>query len=213
MRGCDADFGPIRLRAFGSYALKAEDPKRLLEELVGTDGIFEAEEITTLLRSIINTTFADVIGESKIAALDLASSYTELSEKLRQEVITRVDDEYGLDVTQLMIVNISLPEEVEKALDTRTSMGVTRASYQIQLGALPSEDSARREWARIENRHPDLVVHQTPSIIPVQLSSQPGTVYRLRTGPFGEYKAAQSLCDEFKRPDQDCYVVKTKNPG
>jgi cell division septation protein DedD len=95
----------------------------------------------------------------------------------------------------------------------RTHAGVTRAGYQIQLGALPSEDSARREWVRIESRHPDLVVNRTPDIIPVQLSSQPGTVYRLRTGPFGQYKAAQSLCDKFKSQDQDCYVVKVRNPG
>src|SRR4029079_4358454 len=70
------------------------------------------------------TAFADMLGESKIAALDLAANYRELSDKLRKEVVERIDDEYGLDVPQLFIVNVSLPEAVEKALDTRTSMGV-----------------------------------------------------------------------------------------
>jgi len=120
----DPEFGPIRLRAFGTYALKATDPKALLNELVGTDATFEADEINELIRSMIGTSLADMLGEGKIAALDLASRYTEMSERLRAAVVERVDDEYGLDLPQLFIVNISLPEEVEKALDKRTSMSV-----------------------------------------------------------------------------------------
>lgn len=128
----DPDFGPIRIRAFGTYALKAVDPKALLEELVGTDSEFDAEEISELLRSVVNSTFADLLGESKIAALDLAANYRDLSEDLRKAVIERVDDEYGLDIPQLFIVNISLPEAVEKAMDTRTSMGVIGDMNQFQ---------------------------------------------------------------------------------
>ena len=120
----DPDYGPIRLRAFGNYTLKAVDPRALLQELVGTDSVFEADEVTELIRSIINTAFADLIGESKIAALDLAANYQELSSQLREKVVERVDDEYGLDLPQLFIVNISLPEEVEKALDTKTQMSI-----------------------------------------------------------------------------------------
>lgn len=120
----DPEFGPIRIRAFGTYALKAVDPKALLEELVGTDKVVDAEEVTELLRSIITSTFADVIGSSNVAALDLASQYQEFGETLRLAVQEKIDDEYGLELPQLYIVNISLPEAVEKALDTRTSMGV-----------------------------------------------------------------------------------------
>ena len=120
----DADFGPVRLRAFGTYSMRASDPKALLRELIGTDSSFEADEITELMRSIIVTAFADLLGKSKIAALDLAANYREFSDDLRRAVLERVDDEYGLDIPQLNIVNISLPEEVEKALDTRSSMGV-----------------------------------------------------------------------------------------
>ncbi len=120
----DPEFGPIRLRAFGTYALKAVDPKALLEELVGTDQEFSTEEVSEMMRSIINTALADILGKSETAALDLAGRYQELSAKLREEVASRIDDEYGLDLPQLFIVNISLPEEVEKALDTRSSMGV-----------------------------------------------------------------------------------------
>jgi len=120
----DPDFGPIRLRAFGTYSLKAVEPKALIRELVGTDSEFEADEIQELLRSVINSTFAELIGKSDVAALDLAARYREMGEDLRQLAIEKVDDEYGLDIPQLYIVNISLPEEVEQALDTRSSMGV-----------------------------------------------------------------------------------------
>lgn len=128
----DPEFGPIRLRAFGTYGLKAVDPKALLNELVGTDSSFEADEITELMRSVVNSAFADMLGEQNIAALDLASKYREMSEELRMIVCERVDDEYGLEVPQLFIVNVSLPEAVEKALDTRTSMGVIGDMNQFQ---------------------------------------------------------------------------------
>lgn len=119
----DADFGPVRLRAFGNFTLRAIDPKALLRELVGTDGIFEAEEVNELLRSVIATAFADALGEAQIAALDLAAKYNELGELVRKHVNERIDDEYGLEVPALQIVNIALPESVEKAIDTRSSMG------------------------------------------------------------------------------------------
>jgi membrane protease subunit (stomatin/prohibitin family) len=120
----DPEFGPIRLRAFGTYALKAVEPKALLTELVGTDGVVEADEVTELMRSIIASALSDMLAEKQVAALDLASKYREFSEELRKYVQERVDDEYGLAIPQLIIVNISFPEAVEKALDTRTSIGV-----------------------------------------------------------------------------------------
>lgn len=120
----DADFGPIRLRAFGTYSLRAIDPKALLKELVGTDGVVEADEVSELIRSLIQTAFAEYLGQAKIAALDISSNYQQLSDGLRKLVCERIDDEYGLEIPQLSILNVSLPEEVEKALDTRSSMGV-----------------------------------------------------------------------------------------
>jgi membrane protease subunit (stomatin/prohibitin family) len=133
----DPDFGSVRVRAFGTYTLKASDPKTLLRELVGADSHFEADEISELLRSIISSAFADVVAKSEIGLLDLASSYQELSEEVRRVVLERIDDEYGLDLPQLYIVNISVPAEVEQALDVRSSMSVIgdMAAYQgYQLG-------------------------------------------------------------------------------
>ncbi|MCZ6815548.1 MAG: SPOR domain-containing protein [Planctomycetota bacterium] len=93
------------------------------------------------------------------------------------------------------------------------SGGVTGNSYQIQLGALPSKDSARREWTRIERRYPDLVRNQTQTIIPVELDPQIGKVFRLRTGPISEIKTATSLCRKFRSAGQDCFVVKFESPS
>lgn len=118
----DPDFGPVRIRAFGTYTLKAVNPAKLLSELVGTDGVYEAEEISALLRSIISMAFADVVSNSGIGVLDLAQSYGSLSETLRREVVSKIDDEFGLEIPQLYIVNVSVPEEVERALDARASM-------------------------------------------------------------------------------------------
>ena len=120
----DADFGPIRIRAFGNYTLKAVDASALLKELVATDSSFEADEVSELLRSIVATAFADVVATSKIAVLDLAQNYHELADDVRRAAVEKIDDEYGLDLPQLQIVNISVPPEVEEALDTRTSMNM-----------------------------------------------------------------------------------------
>lgn len=141
----DPEFGPIRLRAFGTYALKAVEPKALLTELVGTDGVVEADEVTELMRSIIASALADMLAEKQVAALDLASKYREFSEELRQYVQERIDDEYGLAIPQLFIVNISLPEAVEKALDTRTSIGVLGDMNKFQQYSL---GEAMREAAQ-----------------------------------------------------------------
>ena len=133
----DPEFGPIRIRAFGTYTLKAVEPKALLKEIVGTNGEVSTDEVTELMRSIIVEAFSDMLGKAQIAALDLASKYRELAAELRLQVVERIDDEYGLDCPQLFIVNISLPEEVEKALDTRTKMsmlGDLDRFQQFQMG-------------------------------------------------------------------------------
>ena len=142
----DPEFGPIRMRAFGTYAVKAVNPKALLTELVGTDSEFGADAVTELLRSIIASTMAEILAKSNIAALDLATKYSEFGDTLRKAVQEKIDDEYGLEIPQLIIVNISLPEAVEKALDTRTSIGVIGdlgKFQQYQMGqALTTDNTA-----------------------------------------------------------------------
>jgi membrane protease subunit (stomatin/prohibitin family) len=119
----DAEFGPVRLRAFGTYALKVDDPARLISEIAGTNAHFSTGDITNQLRNLIVSRFTDILGQNKIPALDLAANYDELGEfiagKIRPEFA-----EYGLGLTKLLVENISLPPAVEEALDKRTSMGV-----------------------------------------------------------------------------------------
>jgi len=128
----DPDFGPIRVRAFGTYTIKGRDPRTLLQELVGTDQSFEADEIAELLRSMISSAFADVVAKAELSVVDLASNYARFAEEVRQLVLERIDDEYGLEIPQLWIVNISVPAEVEQALDVRTSMGMIGDMQQYQ---------------------------------------------------------------------------------
>lgn len=119
----DAEFGPLRLRAFGTYVTKVKDPAQFIREIVGTDGTFTAEEITGQLRNVIVSRFADILGESKIPALDLAANYDELGAFLTKRIAPEFETK-GLELTKLLVENISLPPQVEEALDKRSSMGV-----------------------------------------------------------------------------------------
>jgi membrane protease subunit (stomatin/prohibitin family) len=119
----DADFGMVRLRAFGIYTIRVADPRSFIKEVAGTNGRFETEDIEGQLKRTLVSGFTDALGESKIAALDLASNYDELSKFSR----TKLNEEFkgfGLELTKFIIENISLPAEVEAAMDKRTSMGV-----------------------------------------------------------------------------------------
>lgn len=119
----DAEFGPMRLRAYGTYAFKVGDAGALVKEVSGTSGRFTADGITDQLRNFILTCFSDALAESKVPALDLASNYEELSSLIASKIKPPFKT-YGIDVTAFLIENISLPPEVEAALDKRTSMGV-----------------------------------------------------------------------------------------
>jgi len=119
----DAEFGMIRMRAFGTYAVRISDPKEFFKQIVGTQGLTTTDDILGQLRSTIISHFSDIVAESKIAALDLASSYRELS-TLAQKELAPSFASYGLELARFNIDNISLPEEVEAAIDQRTKLGV-----------------------------------------------------------------------------------------
>ncbi len=119
----DAEFGMIRLRAFGVFSFRVEEPAKLIEEVAGVGARCAVEDIAGQLRRNIVSVLSDTIAESKIAALDLAANYTELG----ASVCGRMQPSFapiGLSLTGLTIENISLPPEVEEIIDKRTSMGV-----------------------------------------------------------------------------------------
>jgi membrane protease subunit (stomatin/prohibitin family) len=113
----------VRIRAFGTYAMHVSDPATFLRQLIATSPSFETYEITNQLRNAIVSRFADSVGQAKIPVLDLAGNY----DRLASVALARIAPELaamGLSLTAFYIENISLPPEVEKALDTRTQMGV-----------------------------------------------------------------------------------------
>ncbi len=119
----DPEFGPTRIRAFGTYAIRVKDPARFMAEIVGTDGEFTTDEITGQIRNIIVQKFSRVIAASGIPVLDMAANTADLSKIIGQAIEPTLDD-YGLSMPELYIENISLPPAVEQALDKRTSMGI-----------------------------------------------------------------------------------------
>lgn len=119
----DAEFGPVRLRAFGTYSIRLKDPVIFLKEIAGTDGHFTTEEVSDQLRNLIVSRFASILGQSGIPVLDLAANYDDLSRYVTN-VIRPEFVAYGLDVTKLLVENVSLPPVVEEVLDKRTSMGI-----------------------------------------------------------------------------------------
>lgn len=119
----DAEFGPIRVRAFGTYAMHVSDPGVFLKQLVATDPSFEAYEITNQLRNTIVSRFTDAIGQAKIPILEMAGNYDTLSKTALERIAPDLAT-LGLALTAFYIENISLPPEVEQALDKRTQMNV-----------------------------------------------------------------------------------------
>ena len=119
----DKDFGTIRIRGYGNYAFRVSDAALFLKELFGTNSTFTTDDISSYLKSIIVASISDTIAESKISALDIASNLIEFS-KVAGETLKQSFANLGLELTNLVIENISFPEEVEKAIDTRSSMGV-----------------------------------------------------------------------------------------
>src|SRR5215211_2342363 len=118
----DADFGIVRLRAFGAYSLRVADPGEFIKQVAGTNAHFQTEDIDGQLKRAIVTEFSDALGELKIPALDLAAQYKELGGAIRAKINEDFRG-YGLEVTKFYIENISLPPEVEAAMDKRASMG------------------------------------------------------------------------------------------
>ncbi|HVF47751.1 MAG TPA: SPFH domain-containing protein [Pyrinomonadaceae bacterium] len=118
----DADFGIVRLRAFGAYSMRVVEPSAFIREIAGTNAHFQTEDIDGQLKRAIVSEFSDALGELKIPALDLAAQYKEIGGKIR-EMINEDFKAYGLEVTKFYVENVSLPAEVEAAMDKRSQMG------------------------------------------------------------------------------------------
>jgi excisionase family DNA binding protein len=118
----DADFGVVRVRAYGTYDFHVVDPKLFLKEVAGTDDHFRLDEFADTMRSRIVSVFSEAVAEAKVPVLDVASRYQELGEALRPVINPAVTAKYGLEIPSFIIENVSVPAEVEQAIDKRSSM-------------------------------------------------------------------------------------------
>ena len=119
----DAEFGAARVRAFGTYGVRVTDPLVFIREIVGTDGNFQVEEISDQLRNLITSRFSSAVGAAGIPVLDMAANYEQLGDVIGKRIGPEFG-EYGLELTKLLVENISVPPSVEEALDKRTSAGM-----------------------------------------------------------------------------------------
>ena len=118
----DADFGIVRLRAYGTYDFRIVDVKKFLKEVAGTDDHFRLDEFNDTMRSRIVSVFTEALASSKIPALDVAARYGELGGALLPLINPAIGEKYGLEMTTFLVENVSVPPEVEQAIDKRSSM-------------------------------------------------------------------------------------------
>ena len=118
----DSDFGIVRTRAFGTYDFKVVDVKTFLKEVAGTDAHFRLEEFQDTMRSRLVSAFTDALASSKVPVLDVATRYTELGEALLPVLNPILTAKYGLELGSFIVENVSVPPEVEQAIDKRSSM-------------------------------------------------------------------------------------------
>ena len=134
----DPEFGMIRVKGYGSYAFKVDDPGVFLKELFGTNSTFVTSDITDWLKTMLVSALTDAIGESKISALDLAGNTTELNEIVTASIQEKFK-EIGLKLTNLFIENMSVPAEVEKAIDERSKLGILGDATDVMMKVAAAE--------------------------------------------------------------------------
>jgi membrane protease subunit (stomatin/prohibitin family) len=118
----DQDFGIVRLRAFGTYDFRIVNVQRFLKEVAGTDVHFRLDEFTDTMRSRLVSVFSEALAASKVPALDIATRYSELGDALLPLINPLLRDKYGLEMASFVLENVSVPPEVEEAIDKRSSM-------------------------------------------------------------------------------------------
>jgi len=118
----DPDFGIVRVRAFGTYDFRIADVKVFLREVAGTDHHFRIDEFQDTMRSRFVSVFSDALASAKVPVLDVASRYSELGEALLPLLNPVLLSKYGIELGSFIVENVSVPPEVETAIDKRSSM-------------------------------------------------------------------------------------------
>ena len=143
----DPEFGAIRVKGFGSYAFRVDDAGVFMKELFGTNSSFVTSDITDFLKTMLISALTDALGESKISALDLAGNTLEFNQIVKANVQSKFK-EIGLLLTNLFIENMSVPAEVEKAIDERSKLGILGDKTDVMMKIAAAEamkDAAKNE--------------------------------------------------------------------
>lgn len=119
----DKDFGVVRIRAFGSYDFRIVEAPKFLKEVAGTDQNFRLDEFADTMRSRIVSVFTEALAKAQIPVLDVATRYSDLGDALLQLINPAMREKYGLEISSFILENVSVPPEVEQAIDKRSSMG------------------------------------------------------------------------------------------
>ena len=135
----DPDLNVVRVRAFGTYDFRISDARQFLREVAGTDDRFSVDEFSTAMRSRIVSVFTDALANSRIPVLDVATRYTELGLALLPLINPALTEKYGVEMASFVVENVSVPPEVEQAIDKRASMSAVKdlndyVKYQMAQG-------------------------------------------------------------------------------
>jgi len=144
----DPDFKMVQVRANGLCVVKIQDAEIFLKEVIGTDSSVDVDEIAELLRRVITLAFSDLVLETKLGVIDLQGRQVELSDKLRDFVAQRVDDEYGLAIPSITM-NISLPDEITAAMTRGVARGVEEGGFLDNVGDLNRYQQAKQADAML----------------------------------------------------------------
>jgi excisionase family DNA binding protein len=191
----DADFGIVRLRAFGTYDFRVVEPQRFLKEVAGTDQHFRLDEFSDAMRSRIVSVFSDALASSKVPALDVATRYTELGEALLPLINPVIGEKYGLEMSSFILENVSVPPEVEAAIDKRSSMAAVGnlndyVKYQMAQGL-------EKGGAGVGGLGAELAVGAS---IAQQMVNQPGGILGQATPPAAAASPAQAALPDLLGP-------------
>jgi excisionase family DNA binding protein len=176
----DQDFGIVRLRAFGTYDFRIVDPPKFLKEVAGTDNHFRLEEFADVMRSRLVSVFSEALATAKVPVLDVATRYSELGDALLPLINPALKERYGLEMPTFVLENVSVPPEVEQAIDKRSSMAAVGnlndyVKYQMAQGF-------EKGGAGIAGVGAEMAVGMSMA---QQMMNQPGGVMAQTTPPAG----------------------------
>jgi excisionase family DNA binding protein len=192
----DQDFGVVRLRAFGTYDFRVVDASRFLKEVAGTDDHYRLDDFADAMRSRIVSVFSSALASSKIPALDIATRYTELGEALLPLINPVLREKYGLEMASFILENVSVPPDVEQALDKRAGMAAVGnlndyVKYQMAQGFEKGSPGAGGVGAEMA----------VGMAMAQQMINQPGGITAQVTTPAGAAAAAGGLPETLSPAD------------